>query len=107
MIDIYADPGSYLAKANNIALSTAFKKLLGSRPDTTVPFFFEKDGKKYMGRAKTLQGGHGDYPTYYINFFDLDDEETGMKILKDKVFAKGRLELEEKLFDFYNSLQTS
>lgn len=104
MIDIYADPGSYLAKANNIALSTAFKKLLGSRPDNTVPFFFEKDGKKYMGRARTLKGTRGDYPNYYINFFDLDNEETGMNMLPSKIFAKGRLDLEEKLYDYYNSL---
>lgn len=104
MIDVYADPGTHIARANNIALSNAFKKLLNARPNITIPFFFEKGKKKYMGRAKTLQGGYGDYPTYYINFYDLNDEELGQKILDDKIYAKGRLELEEKLFDFYNSL---
>jgi len=104
MIDIHADPGSYIQGANNIALTNAFKKLLNARPNTTIPFFFEKEGRKIMGRAKTLQGSYGDYPTYYINFFDLDNEEDGMKMLDGKVFAKGRLELEEKLFDYYNSI---
>lgn len=104
MIDIHADPGSYIQGANNIALTKAFKNLLNARPNITIPFFFEKDGKKYMGRAKTLQGEYGDYPTYYINFYDLNDEELGQKMLDKKVFAKGRLELEEKLFDYYNSI---
>lgn len=104
MIDVYADPGSYIAGANNIALTNAFKKLLNARPNITIPFFFEKGNKKYMGRAKTLQGEYGDYPTYYINFYDLNDEELGQKMLDKKVFAKGRLELEEKLFDFYQEL---
>jgi hypothetical protein len=104
MIDIHADPGSYIQGANNIALSNAFKKLLNARPDTTIPFFFDKDGKQYMGRAKTMSGAKGDYPTYYINFFELDNEETGLKKIESKIFAKGRLELEEKLYDYYNSL---
>jgi hypothetical protein len=104
MIDIHADPGSYIQGANNVALTNAFKKLLNARPNVTIPFFFEKGDKKYMGRAKTISGSYGDYPTYYINFFELDDEETGIKMLDTKVFAKGRLELEEKLFDYYNSL---
>lgn len=103
-IDFQAEPGAYLSQANNIALSNAFKKLLNTRPGTTVPFFFEKDGKKYMGRAKTLQGELGGYPTYYINFFDLDNDETNMKMLDTKVFAKGRYQLEERLYDFYQEL---
>ena len=104
MFDIHADPGTLISKTNNIALINAFKKLLGSRPDNTIPFHFEKGDKKYMGRAKTFAGAHGDYPTYYIDFFDLSDDELGMSKLESKVYAKGRIELEQNLYDYYNSL---
>lgn len=108
MIDFQSEPGSYIQKANNIALTNAFKKLLNARPDITIPFFFEKGDKKYMGRAKTLSSKPGQYPTYYINFFELagddDNENMGMNMLKNKILARNRFELEERLYDFYENL---
>ena len=48
MFDIHADPGTLISNTNNIALINAFKKLLNSRPDNTIPFHFEKGDKKYI-----------------------------------------------------------
>ena len=97
--------------SNTIALEQGIEKIIRARPGQTIPFFFEKGDKKYMGRAqvvsKSIEGGHsGETPNYHVNIFDVTDGG-GVRLsrLKEKAFARTAEDLQQQLFTIFNGLK--